>query len=108
VKEGRFDPIQYFGGYQSREVGTGIIRKIMDHVFAPEPKMRNIRASPDVCKNSSEYSKKVIPKLHRAKASQSQADLEPSKCTSLAEISNSLQSSQARINKLMNNLKNLK
>lgn len=76
VREKRFDPIQYFGGFKPKDVGTGVIRQIMVQVFAPEPKMRNIRPSPDISKNTSWSSTKMVPKLHKSKASHSQAELQ--------------------------------
>ena len=45
VSARQFDPIHYFGGYTPAEVGTGIIRKVMVDVFAPEPRMHNLNPS---------------------------------------------------------------
>ncbi|CAI2387783.1 unnamed protein product [Moneuplotes crassus] len=104
IQEGRFDPIKYFGGFKPEEVGTGIIRTIITKVFAPPDESKSIEPSPDTHKKETN----IIPKLNKAKASHSQPELDPAKCPSLADISNSLQTSQSRINQLMNNLKNLK
>ncbi|CAI2359159.1 unnamed protein product [Moneuplotes crassus] len=104
IQEGRFDPVQYFGGYTPEEVGTGIIRKVISQIFHPPEEPRSSDPSPDVDKEFSN----IIPKMNKTKASHSQAELDPAKCPSMAEISNSLQSSQSRINQLVNNLQSLK
>ena len=108
INEGNFDPVDYFGGYKPEDVGTGIVRKIMVHMFAPEPKKRSIRPFPDHNQTITKESQNMIPKVRKPKASHSQAELDPSKCPSLAEISSSLHTSQSRINQLMNNLKSMK
>lgn len=105
---GRFKPVEYFGGYKSEDIGTGIIRKIMIHMFAPERKERSIKPSPNHNNTVSQDCKNMAPRLYQQKASHSQAELDPSKYPNLAEISSSLHTSQSRINQLMNNLQSLK
>lgn len=104
VEEGRFDPTEYFGGFKPYEIQTGIVRKVIKEVFAPEPTMVPIKPPTGHNHNSS----KCLTSTHKKPKvgnSSSQPTLEPSKCPRLAEISESLQISQNKINGLMQNLK---
>lgn len=105
---GRFNPVEYFGGYNSEDIGTGIIREIMVHMFSPDQKENSRKFPSEHNQTLSQEHKNIIPKMSKQKASQSQTDLDPSKYPHLAEISSSLHTSQSRINQLMNNLHNLK